>query len=149
MALFVDEVEAGLLVDLAGGVEIALGPERDLQVAGFAGELDALVDEHRAEAGAAGAGFDQEKAEFGGSGLVRVLDEEDVADGLVVSFGDPATVAGGVVVDEEVSGDLRDQGLEVVVVTVLFGIDGGLTVDDPADVAGVVGAEGYGLRGHG
>jgi hypothetical protein len=38
VALLVDEAEAGFLVDVAGGEEDAVGPQRDLPVPGLAGE---------------------------------------------------------------------------------------------------------------
>ena len=45
VALFVDEVEAGLLVDVACGVQIALRPQGNPGVADLLRERDALVDE--------------------------------------------------------------------------------------------------------
>lgn len=141
VALFVDEVEAGLLIDVAGGMEIALRPEGDSAVAGLFGEDDALVDQRCAEAGSAGGGFDQQQAELGDGGTDGVLDEEDVAYGLGFGFSDPTAVAGGVEVGEEAGGDVSDEELEVGVVAIFLCIDCALAMDNPADVAGPMGAE--------
>ena len=48
--LFGDEAVAFALVEVASGVEDAVGPEGDLAVAGVTGELCALTDERAAEA---------------------------------------------------------------------------------------------------
>ena len=147
VGIFADEAESGILVDAVGCGENALGPEGDLAVACEAGELDALVDECGAQAGAAGARFDEQKAEFGGGGVAGMLDEEDVADGLSADFGDPAALAGWVEVGEEVGGDFGDEGFEADIPAILLRVDGGFAMDDPAHVSGAVWAqdEGWGF----
>ena len=81
-----------------------------------------------------------------------VLDEENVAHRLDSGFryglSDPAAFAVGVEVGEEAGGDFGDESFEVGVVAVLLGVDGGLTMDDPADIAGPMRAkrDGFGVH---
>jgi len=77
-----------------------------------------------------------------------VLDEEDVAYVLAVGFGDPAAFALGVEACEEVGGDFCYEGFEAGIPAVFFGVDYGFAMDDPAYVAGAVGAQGDSLRVH-
>ena len=141
VGFFADEAKAGGLIEAMGGGEDALGPEGDALVSGGAGEADTLVDEAGADAEAAGGGIDVEEAEFGGAGLLGVADEEDVAEVDAVALGDPAALAGFVVVGEEVGGDAGDEPFEGVVPSKLLDVAGAFKVDDHAHVAGAVGAE--------
>jgi hypothetical protein len=45
MGLTIDSLEAGFLVEVAGGAEFALGPEHHLLIAGLAAEADAFGDQ--------------------------------------------------------------------------------------------------------
>src|ERR1700729_168018 len=74
---FGDEAVAFALVEVASGVEDAVGPEGDLAVASVAGEVRALTDECAAEAETACGGLDEEETEAGGVGIFGVLNEED------------------------------------------------------------------------
>src|SRR6266511_5078074 len=58
-----DQLEAGLLVDVAGGDEHAVGPERDLAVARVAREAHAFLDQPRADAEPARLRLDQQEAQ--------------------------------------------------------------------------------------
>ncbi len=69
------------------------------------------------------------------------MNEEDAAEALVVAVGDPATLAQGVEVVDEVGGDAGDEGLETFVPAILFGVEEAVTLDDPAHVSGAVGPE--------
>ena len=145
--LFADEMVALGLVEVAGGVEDTVRPQGDFAVVGVAGEEGALADEGTAEAQATGRGVDEEEAETGGSAGFFVFDEEDGADGFAVALGDPAALAGGVEVVDEVGGDMGDEGLEALVPAVLAGVEEAMTLDDPAHVSGAMGAEDEGWSG--
>jgi len=150
MGLFTDEMVALSLVEVAGGFEDAVGPESDFAVADVAGELSTLADECAAEAETARGGVDEEETETGGGAGFFVFDEEDGADGLAVALGDPAALACGVEVVDEVGGDSGDEGLEALVPAVLAGVEEAVTLDDPAHVSRAVRAEderGLGGRG--
>lgn len=60
MRFAADSPKSGGFVDAAGGIEMALRPERDFLVAGLARETDAFVHEAAADAEAARARFDVE-----------------------------------------------------------------------------------------
>jgi hypothetical protein len=60
----VDELKTGVFVDAPGGIEMALRPERDFLVAGFAREANAFVHQAAADAEAARAGLDVKEAEL-------------------------------------------------------------------------------------
>ena len=139
--LFGDEAVAFALVEVASGVEDAVGPEGDLAVASVAGEVRALTDECAAEAETACGGLDEEETEAGGVGIFGVLNEEDAAEAFVIAIGDPATLAQGVEVVDEVGGDAGDEGFETFVPAILFGVEEAVTLDDPAHVSGAVGPE--------
>jgi len=66
MGFFADDGVAFTLVDLACGVEDAVGPKDNAAVARVARECGALVDESAAKAETACRGFDQEEAEASG-----------------------------------------------------------------------------------
>lgn len=136
-----DPPEAGLFVEMASGVKFILGPEKDFLVAGTAGEFYALGNQALANAKAAAVGLDEKQAQLG-DGL-RVLHEEDRAEALSVFLGDPAALAPGIEVLDELRHDFSDQGLEALVVAVFRPVQFAVALDDPAHVSGAVGAEGY------
>jgi hypothetical protein len=140
--LFVDEFESRLLIDAVGSGENALRPERDFGVSGGARKADTFVNKNLAEAEATGGGIDIEQAQFGGFGLVGMADKEDVADVATVDLGDPATLAGGIKVGDEVGGDAGDESFEGVVPAILLDIASAFEGSDYAHVAGAVGAQG-------
>jgi hypothetical protein len=84
-------------------------------------------------------GLDEQQAELGHR--FRVLDDEHGADDLAVLFRDPAAFLLRVVPGDEPGYDARDQRLEALIPPVLLGVQRAVTVDDPAHVAGLVGAE--------
>ena len=134
MRLCPHEVEAGILVKAAGGVEHVVGPLHDPPVAGFTGEADAFVDEARAGAVATRRRLDQEQAQLGHR--PGLADEQNRADDLALALGDPAALARGAVASDELRSDVRDQRLEPVVLAIFPGIEHGMAMHDPADVAG-------------
>src|SRR4051812_18297568 len=94
VGLFSDQYEAGVLIDLAGGEQDALGPERDLAIAAGAREGDAFGDEALAEAVSASSGVDDEQPDF--RDVVAMPHQEHRADRLAVDVGDPAAFPRGV-----------------------------------------------------
>src|SRR2546421_506180 len=78
----VNETEAGLRVDLAGGDEHAVGPERDLAIAGLPREAHAFCDQSCADPQAARLRMDDQEPQL--ADRLRLRDEEDGADDLAV-----------------------------------------------------------------
>jgi hypothetical protein len=87
----VDAAEAGLLIQAARRIQVALRPQRDLRVAGLPREPDAFVDEPSADAEPARLRLDQQQPQLGD--VLRFLDEEDRADDGAVALGEPAMLA--------------------------------------------------------
>src|SRR5690606_688040 len=83
-------LETGLLVETARGLELALGPQRDLAVAAAAGKPDTLVDEPRTNALAARRGLDQQQAQLGNG--VGFPDQENRTDDLPIHLRNPAAL---------------------------------------------------------
>lgn len=136
--LFADELESSLQIDAVGGGENALRPESDLAIAGGARELNALVDEGLAESEAARGGFDEEQAEFGGVSVFWVVDEEDAAEGDSVALSDPAAVALGLILIDEIGGDAGDECFHGFIPAVFLRVESAVTLDDPAHVSGAM-----------
>src|SRR5215208_1171835 len=133
------QAEAGLLVDVAGGGEDAVGPEGDPPVAGGAGEGDALVHQAAAEPQAARRRLHEQEAQL--RHLVGLPDEKDRADDLAAPLGDPAALAGRVQLLDELGDDGGDQRLEALVPAVLLPVEDAVAVDHPPDVARAVRAQ--------
>ena len=70
--------EAGVLIDLAGGDQNALGPQRDLAIAAGLRERDAFADQPLAEPLSAPGRIDQQQAQLGD--VVAVPDQKYRAD---------------------------------------------------------------------
>src|SRR5215212_1468044 len=109
----VHEHETVFLVDVPGGIERAVGPEREPFVAASSCEADALLDEPVTQTQTACLGLDQEKPELGNRPVP--LDHEDAAHPLPAHLGDPAPLLRRVVAFDEVSDDPRHQSLESLV----------------------------------
>src|SRR3989442_6496899 len=88
MRLAVDELEARSLVDVAGGAEHAVSPERDLAVAGRARKLHAFIDQPRADAEPPRLRVPQEQAQP--RDPLRFLHPQDPAALLPLPLGGPA-----------------------------------------------------------
>src|SRR5262249_13723871 len=91
MRLLFDEPEAGFFIDMPGGVEHAVRPQRDLFVSRLPGEPYALIDQPFADAHPARARLNQQQAQL--RHRLRLFDEEHGADDLAAAFGDPAPLA--------------------------------------------------------
>src|ERR1700679_2492270 len=120
MRLGFHERKASVLIDLAGGNQNALRPQRDSAIAAGAREGDAFGDQALPEALAARARLDQQQAEV--CDLVVAPDPEHRADRPSVDIGDPAAFARGVEGGDEFRRDLRDQSLERGIEAIFTGV---------------------------
>src|SRR5579883_356813 len=131
--LAADQLEAGLPIDVARGREHAVGPERDLPVAGTACEADALISEPRTKPEAARLRLDQEQPQSGD--INRLLRDEHAADILAVHLGDPTALALRIVGVEEIGDDFRADALEGFLPAVFLRVQLGMALNDPAEIA--------------
>ena len=139
MRLLLNETETGSLVQVPGGIEAFVGPESDLPVARLPREPNALGHESPSDAESAGGGLDQQEPELGDRrGL---LDQEDASDVVPIPLGDPASLPFRIEVSQEPSGDFRHEGLELRIPGILFGVDRPVALNDPTDIAGLVGSQ--------
>ena len=81
-----------------------------------------------------GASRDQEETQTGD--LIGFAYQQDRADILAISFGDPATLAPVIVIAHEGRDDLSRQRFEPLVPAVLLTVERAMPADDPAHVAG-------------
>src|SRR5258708_19724578 len=132
MRLVAQAAEAGALVDVAGGDEDALRPQRDLAIARLAGEADAFIDQPCADAEAARLGLDQQQAQLGLR--PRLLDQEHRAEDLARLLGEPAALELGVVGGDEFGDDLGDHRLEALAPPEFLPIAPALPADHPAHI---------------
>ena len=114
-------------------VQDALRPQRHRRIAGGLREAQAFVDQAHAELQSSGARIDDQQAEL--RHLVRLAHHEGRADALAVQFGDPAALAPGIEVLDELGCDLSDQRLERNVPAILARIERAVRGGDPAHVA--------------
>src|SRR5713101_1062115 len=134
--LFAGQAEAGLFVDVPGGMEDALRPERDLSIACLAGKAHTFAHQAGADAQPPRRRLNQQQAQLG-HGL-RLFDQEDGAYDLTIFLGDPAALPFGVVMLNELGDDASDQGLKAFVPSVLLGIKHAVAVHDPSHIAGLM-----------
>src|SRR6266480_169345 len=114
------ELEAGLLVDAAGGGEHAVGPQRHLAVARLARKAHHLLDQSAADAKAACPRLDQEEPQP--RDFIRLPHEQDGSDILARPLGDPAALTLAIMVADEACNDFRDQRFEPLVPAVFLPI---------------------------
>ncbi len=88
--LLLDQAEAGLLVDLAGGHQDIVGPQHHGAVADRPREANTLLHQALADAQPAHLRLDQQQAQLGHR--VRLLDAEDRANVLALPLGYLASV---------------------------------------------------------
>jgi len=138
-----DQGEPRRLVDAPRRHQYVVGPQRDPAIADAPREADAFVDQTSADAETARCGLDQQQAQLGD--LVGLPDQEHRADDRAIALDDPAALALGIEVGDELAGDLGDQRLEALVPTIFLGIDDAVAMDHPADVAGLVRPQQIGL----
>src|SRR5260221_8577037 len=133
VTIFVDELEAGLFVEVPGGVQHAVRPEAQPLVAGRAAEGDALGDELLSDPEPPGFRLDQQETQL--RDRRRLPDGEHATDVLTVPLRDPAPLARGVEMLDELPDDPGDEALELLVPPVLLGVEGAVALHDPAVVA--------------
>src|SRR5215212_215345 len=134
VGLLVGLLEAGRVVDPAGAVERAVRPQGHPLVTLPSREPDAPVDQPTADAEAPRPVLDEEKAKL--SDVGALADAIDRTCPLAIQLGDPGLLALGVAAIEEVRDDAGNQCDEGLSPTVLWRIQMGVALDDPAVVAG-------------
>src|SRR5687768_9475010 len=106
MLFFLDQAKAVRLVNVPGGVENAVRPERELLVFPLSGKSDAFVDETLSDSLSARGRCHEQQPELRDGG--SVLDQEDRPHALITQLGDPATLALRVEGSDEVHDDPSD-----------------------------------------
>src|SRR6516164_10201806 len=124
MLLLGDLPEARALIDAARGEQNALGPQRHLAVAPLARAADALLDQGAADAEPARLLLEAEQPQL--CDPIAAIDEEDRADPLAIDLRDPAMLARGIEVLDELPADIGDQRLVADVPAIVLGIEGRL-----------------------
>src|SRR2546422_11714661 len=112
MRLFLRQVEAGLFVDAAGGMQHVVGPQREPAVARLAGEAHAFRHEALPDTEPARPGLDEEQAQLGDR--LRFLDAKHRPYVLTVQLRDPAALPLEVIVAYELGADVRDMCIDVL-----------------------------------
>ena len=124
---------------MAGGAEFALRPKHHLLVAGLAAEANAFGDQATAESQAARGRFHQQEAQLA-NGL-RFPNQEDSTNDLAVFLCNPATLALGIEILDEVGNDFGDQRFEAFVIPIFLRVECTVAMDHPPHVAGLMGAQ--------
>ena len=137
--LFFDKLETLLFVDVPGGTQHAVGPEREFLVSTAPGEADALFDETFTKAQPPGFWFYQEQPELGD--FAAGVHQKDTPDPLSFHLSDPASFFGRAVVVYKVRDDSGNQRFEPPIPTVFSVVEHAVTVDDPTHVARLVVAQ--------
>jgi len=107
-------------------------------------QLRLLLVEPPADAQSAGARLDEQQAQL--RDAVVLSDAEDAAGALAVDFGDPRSLALGIVRVDVVRDDARDERLERLVPAVFLRVERAVAADHPAEVTGRGCAEDDGRR---
>jgi len=137
--LLAGEHEPEGLVDLAGRGEYVVGPQRDSAIAGVPREVEALLDEPRADAEPTGVGGDQQDAQLCDVGIIA-CHAEDAPGASTVDFGDPRRFASRVAIRGVVGDDAGHQSIEVGVPPELPVVGLAVGHDDPTEVTRSVGS---------
>jgi hypothetical protein len=140
MPVFLDQPEAGALIEFARRNEHVVGPQNHAPVTTAARLLDTLLDQPRTDAMASRSFFDVQHAQFRRSFII-IVDEKDRSYRLATQLGDPAEIKSGLEVADEGGANLRQQGLELDVPAILFRIKPRLPLHNPADVADAMRAQ--------
>ena len=133
MTFAFDELEARALVDAAGCDEDVVCPEHQLAIARRPRETEALVHESRADTEASRPRLDEEEPEL--RDRLCLLDAEHAPGALAVDLRDPAALALGIEVCDELRDNVGHQRFERLVPAVLLRIERAVALDDPAHVA--------------
>src|ERR1700680_152347 len=121
------------LVNAPRRKQLALGPQNDLSITRLAGESDALIDQPSAQTQTARVRLDQQQTKLGDSW--RLAHQKDAAQDLTASLGDPAAFALDIECLHEMRRNFGDQRLEMLVITILFGVEHAVAMRHPANVA--------------
>jgi len=130
----IGQLPAGGGVKGAGGAVALMGPELHLRIPFVPRKPHAGVEETAAQAPPARLGHQQEQAQLG-RGLVEA-DTENTAQPLAIRLGDPAALAIGVMVGDEIVEDARHQRPETVIEPLGAGIVNPMLFDQPGGVIG-------------
>src|SRR5262245_39276140 len=133
------QFEAGRFVDRPSGGQYIVGPKRHALVSELAAVCDAALNQAAADASAAHIGFNVEKSELGYR--LGFFDQEHRTYDAALDFCDPRPLTFGIEILDKLAAYLRNHGLEGMIPTVLSRIEHGVSVYDPADVAGLQIAE--------
>src|SRR5260370_32795925 len=127
------EPEARVLIDTAGGSQIAVRPQHNLFVSGRPREADAFLGKARSQSQAARDRLDEKEPEPRDTG--RVLHEHHRASVFSVAVYYPATIELGIIVVDEIGDDLRAQAFERFDPAIFLRIKLGVTLHNPAEIA--------------
>src|SRR5271165_1523532 len=87
------------------------------------------------ESNTSGAWLNKEETKLRGLWLSRMFDQKDVAHVLAIHFGNPTPFAGRIEIGDELGNDVRRQGFERFVPSVLLRIAQAFPMDNPAHVS--------------
>jgi hypothetical protein len=130
----VDQVKSSLLVDAAGGDQLAVCPKSNFLVASSAGESHTLIDKPATEAKATSFKLDKQQPKLGR--MVGLPDQHDESEDFTVPIGNPAALSLRIVMFDEVGHDFRDNRFKLLVVPVLLRVQLAVAVHDPSPIAG-------------
>src|SRR5262245_65676598 len=118
--------EPSAFVDVPCGGQHAVRPQSDLCVTFGPREAHAVIDKPGTQSKSARFRIHQQQAQPRDIGLI-VLHQHDTADVLAVHLGDPAPLALGIEIVDEIGNDLRAQALKWITPAVLVQIKLGVT----------------------
>src|SRR5690242_17989913 len=110
LRFFFDQLESRFSVEFACGQKTALRPKSDFLISALASKLDAFAHEPTTDTESSRVWFDEEQPQL--RDLVCVLDEKNRTDGFAIQFGNPAALAVGIEVLDELCPNVSHQRLE-------------------------------------
>ena len=135
--LLMHQAETGCVVNVPGGTQNAVGPQRDLPIADLSCESYAFAHQAAADSLPAHLRLDQQQTES--RDCLRLFHQEDRANDLAALLCDPATVSVGVKALNELCDDAGNQRLKALVPPIFLGIQHPVAMNNPTEVAGLVG----------
>ena len=115
-----------------------MGPEHDLAISGSAREGDAFVHQPPAKTETACGGIQQQEPQARHTWRVRFCHEEHAPQPHAVVFGDPAAFRFDARSIQKVCDDASSNRLDFYAPAIFLAVKGGVTLDHPAHVAGLV-----------
>jgi len=113
-------------------------PEHDLAISGGARKVDAFVHQPPAKTETSCGGVQQQKPQARDARCVRFGHEEHAPQPLTFAFGDPAAFRFDARPIQKVCDDASGDRLDFRAPATFLAVEGGVTLDDPAHVAGLV-----------